>query len=69
MCTCMYECMYVCIAFLSPTHIHIYTQAAAQAKKKGDAYLAADQILLHLIDHPSVASALRQVCVRVRVCT
>ena len=38
----------------------ILVQAAQQAKKKGDAFLAADQILLVLVDNASVASACRQ---------
>ena len=51
----------------APTSIHfdsamegILVTAAQQAKKKGDAFLAADQILLVLVDHASVASACRQ---------
>jgi len=51
----------------APSSIHfdsamesILVQSAQQAKKKGDAFLAADQILAVLIDHASVASACRQ---------
>ena len=38
----------------------VLTQSASSAKKKGDTYLAADQILLHLVDTPAVGSAFRQ---------
>jgi hypothetical protein len=38
----------------------VLVTAAQQAKKKGDAFLAADAIVLHLMDIASVASACRQ---------
>jgi len=50
-----------------PSSIHfdsamegVLVTAAQQAKKKGDAFLAADAIVLHLMDIASVASACRQ---------